>query len=75
MTYISETDRKTLDHLLGKALLSEDLRRDLLTRERRSYILSRLPLSSSTVHKMMLLSDVHEIEEFAAKIYKDIFTP
>jgi hypothetical protein len=75
MAYISEADRKTLDHLLGKALLSEELRKDLLIRERRLMILSQLPLSSSTVHRVMSLSDMPEIEEFAAEIYKGIFVP
>jgi len=75
MSYISEADRETLDDLIGRALLHEDLRADLLARERRLDVLARLPLASHTVHSVMLLSDMPEIEDFAAEVYNVVFAP
>ncbi|MBN1313584.1 MAG: hypothetical protein JXB30_19420 [Anaerolineae bacterium] len=75
MSYISEADRETLDNLIGQALLHEDLQKDLLAKERRSSVLARLPLSSHTVHSVMSLSDMPEIEDFAAEVYNVVFAP
>jgi hypothetical protein len=75
MSHISEADRETLDALIGRALLHENLRNDLLAQERRSDVLARLPLAPHTVHSVMSLSDMPEIEEFAAEVYDVVFAP
>lgn len=72
---IRKSDHATLNDLIGRALLSEELCQALLKRQTRRDVLSVYELSAKTYRYLMSLADMPSLVALAEHVYHHLFDP
>ena len=69
---LSRADLRKMHFLVGSALLYEDLRHDLLKRERRRVLVEHIGVSPDLYRFLMTIEDAGSVEELAGEVHKKL---
>ena len=69
----SRADVRTINFLIGAALLYEDVRYNLLSRSKRHALLERMEIPVRVYRFLMTIEDAKSVEELAGKLYEKIY--
>ncbi len=72
---IRKSDHATLNDLIGRALLNEELCQALLKKQTRRDVLAVCELSAKTYRYLMSLADMPSLVVLAEHVYRHLFDP
>ncbi len=69
---VTRSERQALDDIVGRAMLDEKIRQDLLKQDTRHSVLSSYVLSNKVMQHLMSLNDMLDVSDFAGVLDKTI---